>query len=139
MKDFNSPDVPVDVCAPLDAAINENMQRVSSLHAFIPVDIARERRGRLKLCINALATRVVVSSGTAVGVDFESIGGDISGTYRVRAKKEIVICCGALGSPQLLLLRLVNRCLLTVVSNSQLLQRHRSKDRARETGYRDGD
>ncbi|KAJ6620163.1 hypothetical protein B0H10DRAFT_1946229 [Mycena sp. CBHHK59/15] len=39
-----------------------------------------------------------------VGVVFESSNKSIPWTFYARASKEIVICCGALGSPQLLLL-----------------------------------
>ncbi|KAJ6613935.1 alcohol oxidase [Mycena sp. CBHHK59/15] len=104
VRDFNRSDVPVNVCATMDAAIDSKMCRVSTYHAFLPSEIARKRRSHLKVCTRAVATRVEFDAGVAVGVVFESSNKSIPGTFYARASKEIVICCGALGSPQLLLL-----------------------------------
>ncbi|KAJ6558002.1 alcohol oxidase [Mycena capillaripes] len=104
VSDFNSPEIPVDVCATLDAAIDGEMRRMSSYHAFLPAEVAQERHERLKVCTNAVATRIDFDAGVAVGVAFEPSDESISRTFYARAKKEIVVCCGALGSPQLLLL-----------------------------------
>lgn len=107
MRDLNSSTVPVDVCAPLDAAIDESMRRVSSYHAFLPAQVAQDRRERLKVCTNAVATRIDFDANVAVGVVFEPTDETKIQTFYARARKEVVVCCGALGSPQLLLLRSV--------------------------------
>ncbi|KAJ7148759.1 alcohol oxidase [Mycena crocata] len=104
VSDFNSPDIPVDVCATLDVAIDDKLRRVSSYHAFLPADIVQTRHQRLKICTNALCTRVEIDGGVAVGVVFKSSDKSISGTFYARVRKEIVVSCGAIGSPQLLLL-----------------------------------
>ncbi|KAJ7247867.1 alcohol oxidase [Mycena haematopus] len=105
VSNFNSPQSPVDLCATLDVAIDKNMRRMSSYHAFLPAAVAHERRARLKVCTNAVATRVDFDAArVAVGVVFESSGESGRRMFYARATKEIVICCGALGSPQLLLL-----------------------------------
>ncbi|KAF8189769.1 hypothetical protein K438DRAFT_1832072 [Mycena galopus ATCC 62051] len=108
VKDLNSSTVPVDVCATLDAAIDESMRRVSSYHTFLPAHVAQDRRERLKVCTNAVATRVDFDGNVAVGVVFEPTDETRDQTFYARAKKEVVICCGALGSPQLLLLSVVD-------------------------------
>ncbi|KAJ7192269.1 alcohol oxidase [Mycena pura] len=104
VRDLNSSTVPVDVCATLDAAIDESMRRVSSYHAFLPAQAAQERRERLKVCTNAVATRIDFDANVAVGVVFEPTDETKVQTFYARARKEVVVCCGALGSPQLLLL-----------------------------------
>ncbi|KAJ7234405.1 alcohol oxidase [Mycena rebaudengoi] len=103
VDDFNASHVPVDVCATLDVAIDEKGRRVSAYHAFLPAQVAHERQERLKVCTKAVATRVEFDDGVAVGVVFESSDKSIPGTFYAHAGKEIVVCCGAFGSPQLLL------------------------------------
>ncbi|KAJ7449177.1 alcohol oxidase [Mycena latifolia] len=104
VNNFNSPDVPVDACATLDAAIDDKLRRVSSYNAFLPANLAQERYQRLKICTKAVGTRIEFNEGVAVGVVFESSDKSIPGTFYARVRKEIVVCCGAIGSPQLLLL-----------------------------------
>ncbi|KAJ6498885.1 alcohol oxidase [Mycena sanguinolenta] len=104
VSNFNSSQIPVDVCATLDAAIDHNQRRMSSYHTFLPAEVAHERHESLKVCTNALATRIDFDAGVAVGVVFKSNDKSASQTFYARATKEIVVCCGALGSPQLLLL-----------------------------------
>ncbi|KAJ7350795.1 alcohol oxidase [Mycena albidolilacea] len=103
-SDFNAPDVPVDVCAILDEAIDDSLRRVSSYNTFLPAELAYDRHQRLKICTKAVATRIEFEDGVAVGVVFESSDKSIPGTFYARARKEIVVCSGAIGSPQLLLL-----------------------------------
>lgn len=110
VSNLNSPTIPVDVCATVDTSIDEKMRRVSSYHAFLPAEVAHAREEHLKVCTNAMATRIDFDAGVAVGVVFESSQSTdepVAWTFYARAKKEVVICCGAIGSPQLLLLRSV--------------------------------
>jgi choline dehydrogenase-like flavoprotein len=57
-------------------------------------------RGNLAVRTNSLVTRVVLESGRAVGVDVER-GGQ---TKRLHARREVVVCAGAVQSPQVLML-----------------------------------
>jgi len=57
------------------------------------------RRPNLTLLTEATARRVVFDGTRAVGVEF-----DREGTRVVRARREIVLCAGAINSPQLLML-----------------------------------
>ncbi|KAJ7080585.1 alcohol oxidase [Mycena belliarum] len=102
--DLNAAGAPADAFATLDAAIDHKMRRVSACHAFLPARIACDRRQRLCICTQAVATRIVVEGGVAVGVVFESNDESVPGAFFARARKEVVVSCGAIGSPQLLLL-----------------------------------
>ncbi|KAF7362467.1 Alcohol oxidase [Mycena venus] len=104
VSDFNAPDIPVDSCTVLDEAIDESLRRVSSYNAFLPAELAQDRRQHLKICTWAVSTRIEFEDGIAVGVEFKSSNKSIPGTFYARARKEIVVCSGAIGSPQLLLL-----------------------------------
>ncbi|MCW2380883.1 MULTISPECIES: GMC family oxidoreductase [unclassified Sphingobium] len=72
-------------------------RRHSTVRAFIdPV------RGRpnLRIETHALASRVIMEHGRAVGVEYRK-----GGTVRqVRARREVILCGGAINSPQLLML-----------------------------------
>ena len=55
-------------------------------------------RGNLKVQTGAHATRVLIESGKAAGMEYE-----VDGELRIaRASREVIICGGAFGSPQLL-------------------------------------
>jgi choline dehydrogenase-like flavoprotein len=57
------------------------------------------RRGNVELITDALVRRVLLDSGRAVGVEFEREGQ----IRTLKARAEIILCGGAIGSPQLLL------------------------------------
>ena len=56
-------------------------------------------RPNLTVVIKARARRILMENGRAVGVEY-----DKGGVQVVRAKKEVISCSGAFGSPQLLML-----------------------------------
>lgn len=58
------------------------------------------RRPNLTVLTRAMATRVVIEDGRAVGIEFQHEGR----TRVARARREIVLCGGAINSPQLLML-----------------------------------
>ena len=53
----------------------------------------------LSLTTGDMATKVLIEGQTAKGVELQ--GSD--GKYEVRARQEVVLCCGAIGCPQLLM------------------------------------
>jgi choline dehydrogenase len=57
------------------------------------------RRGNVELITDALVRRVLLESGHAVGVEYEQDGQ----VRTLKARAEIILCGGAIGSPQLLL------------------------------------
>ncbi|MXO61191.1 choline dehydrogenase [Altererythrobacter salegens] len=74
-----------------------NGHRDSTARAYL--DPARQRRN-LTIVTEAAATRVLVEDGRAVGVEYRQ-GGD---TKTLRARREVIVCGGALHSPHLLML-----------------------------------
>lgn len=58
------------------------------------------RRKNLRVLTGATATRVVIDGDRAVGVEYQSDGQ----TRIVYARREVVLCAGAVNSPQLLML-----------------------------------
>jgi choline dehydrogenase len=77
--------------------IDRKGRRVSAADAYL-----RPARGRgtLRIETQARVTRVIIEQGRAVGVDFVQHGK----CKTMRAGREIIICGGAIASPQLLLL-----------------------------------
>ena len=69
-------------------------------------------RKNLTLITNATVTRVIFSGTQAVGVEFENN----RGRQFVRARREVVLCAGAVNSPQLLM--------LSGIGDQQHLRRH---------------
>jgi choline dehydrogenase len=57
-------------------------------------------RGNLTVATGALATRVLVEDGRAVGVRYRHRGAE----HQAGARREVILCGGAVNSPQLLLL-----------------------------------
>jgi len=76
-----------------------NGRRSSAASAYLK---PARRRPNLKIRTACLATRVLFSSAgsRAVGVEYR----DPTGLKQARAAKEVVLACGSIGSPQLLLL-----------------------------------
>jgi choline dehydrogenase len=70
------------------------------------------RRKNLTLITNATVTRVIFNDKQAVGVEFENN----RGRQFVRARREVVLCAGAVNSPQLLM--------LSGIGDMEHLQRH---------------
>jgi choline dehydrogenase-like flavoprotein len=75
----------------------KNGERWSAARAYLQPHL---RRPNLKVITGARATRVLMSGRKAVGVEFRSG----SGTQTANARREVIVCEGALQSPQLLML-----------------------------------
>lgn len=72
-------------------------RRHSTVRAFIdPV----RRRQNLRIETDALVTRVLIEDGRAVGIEYRKGGV----TRQLRARREVILCGGAINSPQLLML-----------------------------------
>jgi choline dehydrogenase-like flavoprotein len=79
-----------------------NGMRSSTYHAFLEGDA--EHRANLEVICGAQVTRVLLDESdqlTAVGVEYLTSDGQID---TVTARNEVVLCAGAIGSPQILLL-----------------------------------
>lgn len=105
--DINAPNVSSMSLVDFDIAIDRNMQRASSFASYLPYHVARTRQN-LKICTNTIVTRVVFAQENgkfkANGVEMRNTDGQ-SKLYFAKATSEVVLCCGALASPQLLMLR----------------------------------
>ena len=75
-----------------------NVRGSSSIHYLHDIMDAREG---LAVITGARAERVLVEDGRAVGVRYRDAGGAV---HEVRARREIVLACGAIDTPRLLLL-----------------------------------
>jgi choline dehydrogenase len=92
--DFNGPSP--EGAGRYDFTIHDG-RRLSAARAFL---VPQEGRTNLTVLTGALATRVMVESGRATGVEI------LRGGRReeVRAASEVVLCAGTVNSPQLLML-----------------------------------
>ncbi len=78
-------------------AIDAQGRRHSSSRAYLqPV----RQRQNLQVLQHVLSQRVLIEAGRAVGVQASGPAGPL----RIRARREVIICGGAYGSPQLLML-----------------------------------
>ena len=92
--DFNGPE---QAGAGLYQLTQHRGRRVSSASAFLK---PARKRENLEVRTGAMARRIVVESGRAVGIEAE-IDGQLE---TIRAEREVIVCGGAINSPQLLLL-----------------------------------
>lgn len=94
-------------CAQIDIAIDRNMKRRSTYSVFLPPSVVRSRQDRLKICPDTISERIVFTTNTSMrprssGVEFGHRDGT-GASYFAKANRKIVVCCGAIESPQLLL------------------------------------
>ncbi|MBX2826032.1 MAG: GMC family oxidoreductase N-terminal domain-containing protein, partial [Gammaproteobacteria bacterium] len=75
----------------------KNARRSSTATAFLK---PAQARPNLTVLTDAQATRIVIESGRAVGVDYQVGGNQAS----ARATREVLVTSGAIGSPRLLML-----------------------------------
>lgn len=90
--DFNG--AQLEGFGPIDSTIMHN-ERASVSRCYL--DPARGRQN-LKIIVKALATRVLIENGRATGIEYRKAGR----LHTLRAEREIVLCGGAINSPQLL-------------------------------------
>ncbi|XP_049269954.1 oxygen-dependent choline dehydrogenase-like [Rhipicephalus sanguineus] len=76
----------------------KNGERWSSSKSFITNDV--RRRKNFDVALYAHVTKVIFEGMDAVGVEYKRY----LGTHTVRAKKEVILCAGAIASAQLLML-----------------------------------
>ena len=93
--------------------MDPDSRRQSVYWSFLPPELAQARKGRLKICTRTLVKRVHLdrSQGEvrATGVVFESMDAEHCGQeFFAKARRDVVVCAGALVSPQILMLRYVD-------------------------------
>ena len=108
IADINSPNEPAVGIATIDLIINASGERHSTMRAFLPQSVAVERKAHLNICPNTLVSRLAMSHHTGKnpkvdGVFFKGLKDDR--TFSCFARKEVILCAGAIANPQLLMLR----------------------------------
>lgn len=108
ISDTNVADAPIDGLAMLYSTISDDGKRNSTFHSFLPKELALERENNLTICTNTTVHRIVFSDENGVPradkVIFGSSDPKSSRIFEAKVKKEVIICSGALGSPQVLML-----------------------------------
>ncbi|KAJ3545086.1 hypothetical protein NM688_g5665 [Phlebia brevispora] len=99
----NNPNAPAVSCIRLDRTLDRKMHRQSTFDAFLPAHIVKDRIKNLYVCSETIVNKIVLRDGAAVGVHIGKEGG-LSGSVFVSAKKEVILCAGAIATPQLLML-----------------------------------
>lgn len=102
--DYNGQDrLNPDGVVSLFQTTTENGRRSSTYHAFLKGEA--EQRQNLKIITRAQVTRVLIeprqNSLRATGVEYQAADG---ARHRVVARREVILCAGAIGSPHLLML-----------------------------------
>jgi choline dehydrogenase len=108
-EDVNAPEGPSVSCAKLHVTMTPDGKRLSTFDAFLPPSIIMQRQ-RLDICIDTIATKIDFEANgeqvVASGVFFKPFDSPaMEQTLYARAKEEVIICCGAIETPHLLLLR----------------------------------
>ncbi|TVY64255.1 L-sorbose 1-dehydrogenase [Lachnellula suecica] len=108
IDDINAPDAPSDGFGLFDLTMSKNRKRVSTLEAFLPKTLALERRKNLTICTNAIVSRIEFPDGKtghkAERVLFQYADRRSPQAFSAKAKKEVIVSTGAIGSPQILML-----------------------------------
>ncbi len=121
---FRSPSFPTGTSSPMHSSTPRRLPasrspptstaRTTRASGFVPVSQRRgrrfsvldgylgpaRRRPNLTVVTGALATRILVADGKAVGVVYRTKDDDIED--EARCSREVVVCAGAIGSPHLL-------------------------------------
>jgi choline dehydrogenase len=100
-KDFN--DLEQEGGAGFYQVIIENGKRESSATAFLDHEVMS--RPNLTIQTHTYATRLLIENGRAVGVEYVNYSDPKNmKVQKVRANREVIVCCGTVESPKLLML-----------------------------------
>lgn len=105
-NDVNDPDAPPSGYFYLDATIDRDGSRHSAYGAYLHKELALERRNQLTVCTGVVASRLEVdgSQQRVRGLHARSVGSKGSDSTFIKAEREVIVCSGAICSPQLLML-----------------------------------
>lgn len=109
VDNFNDPTQPASSITKLRTTVAADGKRCSAFEAFLPEKFVKQQ-SNLKICFGAVAQRLDISSKNGPeriqGLFLENEK-SLEKTFYVKAK-EVILCGGAVASPQLLLLRYIN-------------------------------
>lgn len=108
IEDMHSPTDPSIGWCKMQYTMDSSGCRSSSYRAYLPMEILASRKDRLHVYTGALARKLIFDRNgdgpiCVRGVEIQGTNSD-SISVNVRAKCEVILCCGALRTPQLLLL-----------------------------------
>ncbi|KAJ4419197.1 hypothetical protein N0V82_005104 [Gnomoniopsis sp. IMI 355080] len=108
VDDVNDPAAPAMGFYRLDQAVNEKSERSTSYQSYLNKSIAYERQSHLTVCTGAIVSRLKMNDAASSvrGVFIRSAGilGEYTKDVYVEARREVIVCCGALKTAQLLML-----------------------------------
>ena len=84
--------------------LNATGRRRSTYHAFLPKRLVRQRKN-LTICLGAHVQQIQFSHDNNLRATGLLVEGENHKFYTVKANNEIILCAGAIVTPQLLLLR----------------------------------
>ncbi|OTA69259.1 GMC oxidoreductase [Hypoxylon sp. EC38] len=109
-RDINDPVAPAMGSFNMDTAINSRGSRISALTAYLNKTVVSQRHDHLTICTGAVASRLEADSqtGLVTGVHVRCSKGPPR-EFFVKIQREVIVCSGALCTPQLLLLSGIGR------------------------------
>ncbi|KAK4163797.1 hypothetical protein QBC43DRAFT_56334 [Cladorrhinum sp. PSN259] len=106
VEDVNDPLAPSSGCFKMEHTVDERGMRASAYRVWLPKEVVSARKN-LDICTGAVVKRLVFDEDgkrvTALRVMSVTKGGKRE-EVEVKVKKEVVVCAGALCTPQLLML-----------------------------------
>ncbi|KAK0187394.1 alcohol oxidase [Armillaria mellea] len=108
INDVNTPDSPTVGLGKFNVAMDAGSHRCSAFTAYLPLHVAHERRSHLHVCPNTIVASLNLDPDTMRidGVfyqDARNDSSDVSRVYKAIARKEVILCAGAINTPQILL------------------------------------
>lgn len=107
IDDVNDPSAPAMGFYRLDQAVDERAERNTAYQAYLNENIARKRQSHLTVCTGASALRLKMDedAGSVRGVFVRPTAlSKSTGDIYVEARREVIVCCGALKTAQFLML-----------------------------------
>ncbi|KAJ4865468.1 GMC oxidoreductase domain-containing protein [Trichoderma breve] len=103
--DCNDPDASAQGYFRLDQAIDSNGRRISAYQAWLSKETAIARASHLTVCTGVTVSRLDIDtkSRKVIGVQIRRRGQTDKRECYVQARREIVLCAGAIGTPQILM------------------------------------
>jgi choline dehydrogenase len=109
ISDLNSSSSPLYGIAKLHYTIDENGRRCDTASAFLSTKILHQRKSNLHLCVDSIVTTLSLDIQNDVplvkGVNIENLTSHHRQPRFISVNKEVILCAGTLGTPQILLLR----------------------------------